>query len=357
MRLHLVGLPHYDAIKANSQCAYAQKVLKLCTMLATTDHSVTLYAGPDNEAPAEHVQVVSHRDRHRWFDGPWPTDRVFDRWDPTDPCWSEMAISAVDAIRARIQPGDAIGITMGRCQQHIADAFPDHPVLEVGVGYVGVLTNSFKCFESRAHQSYVQGYQHDDDGHFFDVVIPNSFDPADFTYSDVKDDYLLYLGRMTERKGLAIVEEIAKHHRVVTAGQGDLRVPGTQHVGLVHGYQRAQLLARARGALVPTTYLEPFGGVAVEAMVSGTPVICTNFGAFVETVVDGVTGFRCTMLADFLDAAHHIDTLDPAACRAHALANYSLDAVAPQYARWLDQIATLQHDGWYQEALMAERSN
>lgn len=349
MRLHAVSLPHTQTTRAFSWCAYTTKVRNLGALLHAHGHELVLYAGTENEAECdEHVTIVEPSDLNRWFDGPWDTSRVFDQWNPQAPCWTEMAAHAVNAIRARIAPGNAVGVIAGRCQQPIADAFPDHPTLEWGIGYVGVLANSFRCFESRAHQNYVAGYHHDDNGHFFDTVIPNSFDPADFTYSTAKDDYLLFLGRMTERKGLAIVEELAKDHRVITAGQGDLRVPGAEHRGLVRGAERAELLARARGLLCPTTYLEPFGGVAVEAMLSGTPVISTDFGAFPETIREGVTGFRCTMLRDFQDAAKRVADLDPADCRAHAMNNYSLDSVAPMYDRWLQQIATLQRDGWYQ---------
>lgn len=349
MRLHVVSLPHTQTTRSFSWCAYTEKVRKFGSILRAAGHEMVLYAGSDNEAVCdEHVEVVTEGDLRRWFDGVWNTDNVFDQWDPAAACWSEMNLHAIDAIRDRIQPGDGIGIIGGRCQEAIAEAFPDHPALEWGIGYSGVLTDSFRCYESRAWQHYVAGTLADDDGHFFDTVIPNSFDPTDFTFNAEKDDYLLFIGRMTPRKGLAIVSELAKEHRVITAGQGDLRVDGAEHRGLVRGDERAELFARARAVLVPTTYLEPFGGVAVEAQLSGTPVITTDFGAFPETVVQGVTGFRCSMLADFLAAVDQVDELDPHACRDHALTNYTLAAVAPQYDRWLRQIETLQHDGWYE---------
>lgn len=350
MRLHVVSLPHTQTTRAYSWCAYTEKVRKLGGMLHAYDHEMVLYAGPENEAVcAEHVTVVDQSDLDAWFGGNWDTSRVFDQWDPNARCWSEMADHAITAIAKRIRPGDAIGIIAGLCQQKIADAFPGYPILEWGIGYSGVLPTSFRCFESRAWQHYVAGFYRDDNGRFFDTVIPNSFDPADFKYSAEKDDYLLFIGRMTPRKGLAIVAELAKDHRVITAGQGDERVPGAEHRGLVRGAERADLFAHARAVLVPTTYLEPFGGVAVEAQLSGTPVICTNFGAFPETVVDCVTGFRCSMLREFQDAAKRAADLEPAECRAHALDHYSLDAVAPLYDRWLQQIETLAHDGWYEQ--------
>lgn len=43
--------------------------------------------------------------------------------------------------------------------------------------------------------------------------------------------------------------------------------------------------------VLPSAYPEPFGGVVMEAMSMGLPVIATNFGGSLDQVVDGVTGF------------------------------------------------------------------
>jgi glycosyltransferase involved in cell wall biosynthesis len=349
MRIHLPGLPHNDPVRATEYCAFAQRIRRLADALTDLGHHVFIYAGPDCDARGEHVQVASRSDRHEWFGTETFEERVFDRWDPTDLCWLEMNAYTILAIRRRLQPGDIIGITAGRAQQAIADAFPHHVKAEVFAGYEGIMPErTHICFESEAWRHHCYGRCGINDGRWFDAVLPNFFDPADLQFSAEKEPFLLYLGRMTARKGLEVVAELAKEYPVVTAGQGADRVPGATHVGVVRGKEKAELLARARAVLVPTRYIEPFGGVAVEAMMSGTPVITSPFGAFTETVAHGVTGYRCHTRADFLEAADVADDLDPKQIRDWAVERYGAGVVAPQYSRWLDRLATLYDRGWYQ---------
>jgi len=97
---------------------------------------------------------------------------------------------------------------------------------------------------------------------------------------------------------------------------------------------------------VPTIYVEPFGSVAAEAQLCGTPVLSTDWGAMTETVQHGKTGFRCRMLAEFVAAARKVDRLDPAYIRRRALGLWSLDSVAKQYDYYFRRLSTLWGDGW-----------
>jgi glycosyltransferase involved in cell wall biosynthesis len=106
-------------------------------------------------------------------------------------------------------------------------------------------------------------------------------------------------------------------------------------------------MSRARAVFVPTIYIEPFGNVAVEAQGCGTPVICTDWGAMTETVVHGVTGFRCRTFQEFIDATLLVQALDPRAIRDHARDNYGLEAIAEKYDRHFKRLLTLWDDGWY----------
>lgn len=96
---------------------------------------------------------------------------------------------------------------------------------------------------------------------------------------------------------------------------------------------------------MPTYYLEPFGGVNVEAQLCGTPVITTDWGAFPETVVHGVTGYRCRTFEEFCWAVNHVDAIQPEACRTWAAANYSMERVGHMYEEYFHRIEGLFEEG------------
>lgn len=348
MRIHLAApTPHRDLTDDWEPDAYVGKALRLCRMLTGLGHEVFLYSGPDNDAPvAEHVAVVTADNRHSWFgDTDW-NETVFNEFDPLSAPWLIMNNRTVTAMQERLEPRDIIFLTMGSAQAPIQQAFPKHVVAESGVGYEGVLSNTHRCYESLAWMHYIWGKTGVSDGRYFDCVIPNSFDPADYRFESDKGDYLLFMGRLTERKGLEVVRQLAQRFPVITAGQGE-PIEGVQHWGMLRGAEKATLLAGARALLAPSVYVEPFGGVAAEAMLSGTPVIASPFGAFSETVSHGTSGFHCSTLGGFLDAAEAVDDLDPKAIREWAMGRFTLEVCAPQYDRWLKQLSTLYSKGWY----------
>jgi glycosyltransferase involved in cell wall biosynthesis len=218
----------------------------------------------------------------------------------------------------------------------------------------------YVCFESQAWKHYMYGKWGIDDGRFFDTVIPNFFAPEEWSLAKKKGDYLAFVGRMIARKGPHIAAEIAKAMGmpIYFAGSGvkfssegliethdGLRLEGDVHyVGTVGVEERNKLMGEARALLVPTTYIEPFGAVAVEGPLCGTPAVATDFGAFVDTVPRYL---RFNTLAEGCHAVEIAMTLKPKAVRENALANFSLDAVAPHYEEWFQRLSTLWGRGWY----------
>lgn len=367
--LHVVSLPHTTLTEKDITCAYSMKVLKFVKMMQAQRCRVVLY-GPDEIGdlqPDEHVIITTADDRERWGFGNDGFDTAVTPflWTVDQPYWYEANQRAIDALLERVKPQDYLCLIAGWCQEPVARAVAGagyrNPItVEWGVGYEGVFTE-FCAWESYAWMHHVYGLQRIVNGRAYDQVIPNFFDMNDFKLAE-KEDYLLFIGRVIQRKGPHVAAEIAKRSGLPLkiAGPGvteysSTRVLGQQveisageldYVGQVGFEERAELMARARAVIVPTLYIEPFGGVAVEAMLSGTPVLASDWGSFTEIVTPDV-GARFRTPKQGVEGLTRILELDPKEIRRAAVKRYSLDAVGPRFTRWFDQLDTLWGDGWY----------
>lgn len=323
-------------------------------MMRSLGHDVFLYASEDSDADAELITCIT-KDEQRQLFGPVGS---IPSYDPNHPGFRLFNERAIANVRERAAPGDFLCLGAGFAQKPIADAFPNMFDVEFGIGYEGVFAR-FRVYESYAWMHAVEGRRLGAtaaNGRFYDAVVPNYFTPSEFPRGSGSGGYLLFLGRLIERKGLHIVCEVAKRTGIKTVVAGahadglwdrDFCDAGIEYVGPVGPEDRARLLGGAVALLSPSLYLEPFGGSAVEAQLTGTPAITTDWGAYPETVVQGLTGYRCRDLGEFCWAAKNAHLLDRTLIRRRALARYSTDAVRHEYAAYFDRLRDLTLDGFY----------
>ncbi|GAA2821621.1 glycosyltransferase [Kitasatospora paracochleata] len=139
------------------------------------------------------------------------------------------------------------------------------------------------------------------------LAVKHNFVPEPGVRRTGAGEHLLYLGRLAEAKGVRLLmaawDQIAADGGVgvplVVAGAGPLEREVTawaagrddvRYVGLYDRDRCRQAVARSVAVVAPSTWLEAFGLVVVEAMASGVPAVAAGHGAFVELVEDGVTG-------------------------------------------------------------------
>jgi glycosyltransferase involved in cell wall biosynthesis len=318
-------------------------------MMTDLGNEVYLYAGQFNEAPCtEHVCCITDEQRKQALGDLHYTQGTFNAQTPH---WQTFINNSIREIDKRSQAGDYLCLIGGTSHKPIADALPHLVPVEFGIGYPGTFA-PFRVFESYAWMHTVYGSANSNpgaiDGRFYDAVIPSYFEAESFPLGAGDGDYLLFVGRLIERKGYHIAQMVAEHlgQRLLIAGHGDVVGYG-EHVGVVDAQRRAELMGGASAMFAPTIYIEPFGSVVPEAQMCGTPSITTDWGAFTETVQDGVNGYRCHTLGQFVQAAIDAPKLDRAAIHNQAHATYSLEAVAVLYDRYFHRLETLRGAGWY----------
>jgi glycosyltransferase involved in cell wall biosynthesis len=356
-RFHVLGVPHTITTPEYSTCAFTQKVVKLCKLLKAQGHYVIHYGHEDSVVDCdEHVTVTKRYDLSKSYgDYDWRKNG----WVPfqyTDWVYQAFTTRANLELATRKQPGDFLLCAFGNGHKAIADANPDMIVCESGIGYPSGGYAPYRVFESYAIMHAYQGQkliEWAQNDRWYDAVIPNCFDLADFTYSSEKDDYFLFLGRVNAGKGIHIAQQIAKatDTRLIVAGHGDFEFDPEvkiERVGVINPAERAKLFSRAKGTICASTFMEPFCGTQIESMLSGTPVISSDLGAFPEYNLHGVTGYRCRTFEQFEWAARNIDKIRPADCRQWA-ENFSLEKIGLRYDEYFTSVAAACADGdkWY----------
>ncbi len=231
---------------------------------------------------------------------------------------------------------------------------------QILAAYYAGAQRSFYCSISNADR---------DPGLEYLATTYNGIDPAQFTFTDRRGEYLAFLGRFHPEKGTHLAIEIAQragvrlkmaaipHDEAYFREQVAPHIDGdrVQFLGAVEREARNELLSNALALVHMTTRPERFGLTTIEAMACGTPVLAARMGSMPEIVVDGVTGFLCDDVADAVEKVPRLASLDRRACRAHVEREFSLDRMIERYLEAYAKALELRLPPPPGEALLAMR--
>jgi glycosyltransferase involved in cell wall biosynthesis len=298
---------------------------------------VTLFAPPGSDSPATVVPVLEDTHPDDIQKAQFEVDHV------------ARAFAAIDAAGERGEPYDVIHDHVG----HVSLAMADR----VSVPLVHTLHGPFTEDACRFYAEHgrkacivaISQAQLDDAPAAMGGgrVVHNPIDCSEWPFREDKEDFLLWIGRMSPDKG---------PHRAITAareagtplvlagpvqpGQEEffaeeveprLGDDGIEYIGEADADRKRDLYQRARAFLMPIRWPEPFGLVMVEALACGTPVIAFAEGSAPEVVQEGETGFIVADEHAMADAVERLAEIDPAACRKACEERFGVPAVVRGY--------------------------
>lgn len=402
-RVHVLGLPHTIVSEAFSHCAFTGKVLRMPLVLP--DYRVIEYSNGHSESKAaEHVQIFSAEHLIRLSGG--SCFRELQEACTSKLCHDTELQAAwfalvIRELRKRLRAGDVIAVTYPfEGYSKLVQQFPDCVCIESGIGYGAPGFGAYRVFESETWRAWHFGRYVGDNGSLgtwpkyehgcCSAVVPNYYDVEQWAIGDAggmnrdhepqpcplggeRSPYVFFAGRMLSSKGIEIVNTLAERNPDLTfvVASGDAFIPerfpakNVKFIGRVDS--RKSLAAWYGGALctlMPTRYHEPFGGVAVESLLCGTPVICSDWAAFTETVrgVDhrnsayannpAGDGMRCNDLYEFEQGLKHLlatpewNALESReARRTRAQERFGLEPVSERYRAAIEMFRRMHAEG------------
>jgi glycosyltransferase involved in cell wall biosynthesis len=138
------------------------------------------------------------------------------------------------------------------------------------------------------------------------IAKPNFVnDPYLAVNAEDRSDHFLYIGRLSEEKGVSTLlgAFLNSRYKLRIIGDGPLKPMvesftkenrNITYLGYKEKSEIEKELSKCNALIFPSVCLETFGMSIIEAFSTGTPVIATNIGSAKDLVKDGVNGLHFT---------------------------------------------------------------
>lgn len=307
----------------------------LVTELDRRGHDVTTFASGDSVVPGKHVVTVPTALRPLGYTGdtlPYMQltfHLLLERISQFDLVHSHL--EWMNLLLARISPVPVVSTFHGRLDLPWADELFAHPP----AGLVAISKN-----QASAHPDVPWA-----------GIVYNGLHLKDSPFGSKRTDALCFVGRVAQEKGIVEAIEVAKASgrplriaaKVGPIGpekdyndavfQPALKEAGTtvEFLGELSQADRDQLFAESYASLMPGSWPEPFGLVAIEALACGTPIVARRSGALPEIIRDGIDGFFGDDVTAMAFKVDRVEDLDREAIRASVIDRFSVERMTDGY--------------------------
>lgn len=179
-------------------------------------------------------------------------------------------------------------------------------------------------------------------------TVYNGIPTEKFSFQREKEDFLLWVGRVVDKKGPKEAIELAKalDKKLIMIGKetrpdffnAEIKphIDGNQiqFLGSMPQKELVNYYQKAKAFIFPIKWNEPFGLVPVEAMSCGTPVLAYKNGGTAETIIDGKTGILVDEkegVPGLIKGFKELEKIEPKDCRAHVEKNFTISKMADGY--------------------------
>jgi len=335
LRIALVAPPQ-EAVPPAGYGGTERVIFELARELTSRGHEVTLFASGDSKVPCELIPTVPRALR------------------PANQMESEQAYM-ISTVLDVVKQADRFDIVHSHLEW-FSTLFTPLVTVPVAMTFHGRLDYPFAEHlleyvpRGLVAISAAQKAPHDDLPGWAGVVH-NGLNLTRSPFSEKRSDDLCFVGRISPEKGAAEAIEVARragrklriaakkgvtprdveyYERVF---QPAMKEADVEFLGELPGAERDELFAESYATIMPGSWPEPFGLVAIESLACGTPVIARHVGALPEIIRDGVDGFFGDDPAAMAFQLGRVEELDRRAVRESVLSRFSAKRMADGYER------------------------
>ncbi|WP_066051341.1 glycosyltransferase family 4 protein [Robertmurraya korlensis] len=301
--------PDVYPIPPNGYGGIENVVYDLTEELVKRGHEVYVYAPRESTTSAKLIPYL-HND-------PWQHSRIVKRVKRTLP-------NNIDIIHDHTH--DSL---IGRLN------LPIPTISTIHVDHAYAVEN--RVFISKRAREYL--------GSVNEKYVHNGIIPSSYEFSCEKEDYVLFLSRLTREKGLGNALDVVEktNDRLIIAGpihdyplfEGEYKPriesnPNVEYIGMVAGKQKQEILKRAKCMLFPIDWEEPFGLVMIEAMACGTPVLAFPKGSVPE-ILEGFPQLICHTVEEMIEKVRENSFPYPDQLRRYVIERFSVSRMTDEY--------------------------